>query len=81
MNIAAQGLAKRQALYSTRLGQLAYERLGLSRRIEEIDREIGLLEAANTANNLTRRDLDTQAAIEAAQTEAATPAAEGVPDA
>ena len=53
------------------LGELAYERLQLVRRIEAIDKDIASLEGAQQANNLTQKDLNTEAAIATAQAEAA----------
>lgn len=48
---------------------LAYERLQLTRRIEQIDSTIAALEAAIEAGDQTRRDIETAAAIEAARQE------------
>jgi hypothetical protein len=69
-NIAANGVAKRDAQFRDRLGVLAYELYCLTARQKEIEIEIGQVEVAREANTLARKDIETDAAIEAAQTEA-----------
>ena len=69
MEITTAGLKAREAGVSNRLQELAYERLQLTRRVEEIDRELDQLEGAQAANSLTRKDLGTDAAIAAAKSQ------------
>ena len=65
--IVESGLAARQAQLEAHIGALACEHLQLSRRIEAIDAEMGQLEGARVANAMTKKDLDTEAAIAAAK--------------
>jgi hypothetical protein len=67
MGVLNDGLRQRSEAYNKNIGELAYERLRLTRRIEAIDAEIKQYEIAQAANDLVRRDLDTDAAIQAAQ--------------
>ena len=69
MEIVTKGLADRQAQIETRLGTLAYNRLGLIRQVEEIDKGIAALEAMAQANDYAKKDLETEAVIEAAKDE------------
>lgn len=55
----------------TKIRELAYERLQLTRRVEELDKFIGQLEGAQMANDLVQKDIDTRKAIAQAQKEAA----------
>lgn len=66
-SITASGIANRDAQFKTRLGVLAYEHFGLTARQKNIEIEIGQLEAAIQANDLVRKDIETDAAIVAAQ--------------
>jgi hypothetical protein len=50
---------------------LAYERLQLTRRVEEIDKSLGQLEGAQVANDLVQKDIDLRETIALAQKEAA----------
>ena len=59
-------IGKRQEFYKRRQGELAIERLGLSQRIEEIDKELAGYATAQEVNALALRDLDTESAIAAA---------------
>jgi len=68
-DIVTKGLADRQAQVETRLGILAYTRLGLMRQVEEIDKMIATLEAITQVNGQVKKDLETEAAIEAAKDE------------
>ena len=68
-DIVTKGLADRQAQVETRLGMLAYTRLGLMRQVEEIDKMIATLEAITQVNGQVKKDLETEAAIEAAKDE------------
>jgi prefoldin subunit 5 len=58
---------ERVEFYNRRLGELALERLKLSRRIEELDKQMAAYEAAAETADGIRRDLDTEAAIAAAK--------------
>ena len=52
-------------------GELAYERLSSTRRIEDIDKQLAMFDVAIQVNSLVLKDLDTEAAIvkaKAAQT-------------
>ena len=69
MEIVTKGLADRQAQVETRLGMLAYTRLGLMRQVEEIDKVIATLETMVQVNGQVKKDLETEAAIEAAKDE------------
>jgi len=53
--------------YRKRLGELAYERLRLVRRLDELDRQIVAYEAALEAAERIKRTNDTEAAISAAK--------------
>lgn len=67
--VAVEQIKERQAKYQAKMHSLAYERLQLTRRIEAIDGTIAALEAAIEASDQTRRDIETEAAIEAARQE------------
>jgi len=69
--MTGDNLKQRVEQFKRMLGDLAYERLQLVRRIEAIDKDIASLEGAQQANNLTQKDLNTEAAIATAQAEAA----------
>ena len=71
MGIASEGLQQRSEAYTKKIGELAYERLRLTRRIEAIDAELRQYEIAQAANDLVRRDLDTDTAVQAAQVDKA----------
>ena len=58
---------ERVEFYQKRLGELALERLKLTRRLEELDRQMAAYEAAAETADGIRRDLDTQAAVAAAK--------------
>jgi len=55
----------------SKIRELAYERLQLTRRVEEIDKFIGQLEGAQVANNLVQKDIDFRETITQAQKEKA----------
>lgn len=55
--------------YLQRLRELAYQRLIVARELEELDRRIAAYEAAREAAERTKRELDTQAAVDAATKE------------
>ena len=54
-----------------KIKELAYERLQLTRRVEEIDKFLGQLEGAQVANSLVQKDIDLKETIAKAQKEAA----------
>jgi len=56
---------------SLKIKELAYERLQLTRRVEEIDKFLGQLEGAQIANSLVQKDIDLRKTIADAQKEAA----------
>lgn len=58
---------ERADFYQKRLGELALERVKLSLKIEELDRQMAAYEAAAEAADGIRRDQDTEAAIAAAK--------------
>lgn len=64
-------LKSRKETTISKIRELAYERLQLSRRVEELDKFIGQLEGAQVANDLVQKDIDTRKAIAEAQKEAA----------
>ena len=66
-SIVGPGLQNRTAALTQKLNELAYERLRMSRRIEEIDEAINQIEGAQVANAQVKKDLDTQAIIDAAK--------------
>jgi len=55
----------------SKIKDLAYERLQLTRRVEDIDKFLGQLEGAQIANNLVQRDIDLKDTMAKAQKEAA----------
>jgi len=73
------GLAQRTASLTASLGQLAQEHFRLSQRLKAIEVEMGKAEGAQMSDALTRKDMNTQAAIDDAQ--AATDAAQAATDA
>ena len=68
-SIVVQGLDERDARVKARLGALAYEHFQLSARCKAIEAEIGQLEVAQGANGMMRKDVETEAAIDAAKKE------------
>ena len=67
--IVETGVEKRDAQFRARLGVLAYEHYQLAARQREIEADIVKLETAIEANAQTRKDLETEAAIDAAKKE------------
>jgi len=65
--VVANGLASRQAQLDAHIGALACEHLQITRRLEAIEAEMGQLEGARVANTMTKKDLDAEAAIDAAK--------------
>ena len=68
-NVVETGVTRRDAQFRARLGVLSYEHYRLAARQKEIEAEISQLEAAIEANAQTKKDLETDAAIEAAKKE------------
>ena len=64
-------LDDRSEIGSLKIKELAYERLQLTRRVEEIDKFLGQLEGAQIANSLVQKDIDLRKTIADAQKEAA----------
>jgi hypothetical protein len=64
---AKEEIKLRQDYYQRKRGDLAVERLALSRKIEEIDKMLAACETAIEVNTMTLKDIDTQAAIDAAK--------------
>ena len=62
----------------SKIKELAYERLQLTKRVEEIDKFIGQLEGAQVANDLVQKDIDLKETIAQARKEAADKKAEVV---
>ena len=56
---------------ASKIRELAYERLQLTRQVEEIDKVIGQLEGAQAANELVKRDIDLRNTIAEAKKEKA----------
>ena len=61
-------VSTRQSKYAVQMGKLAYERLQLLRRMEEIDKLLSQLEGAQAENVQTLKDINTQEAIDKAKT-------------
>jgi hypothetical protein len=75
MNISVTGdpvidnLKNRKESFDKEIQKLAYERLRLMRRVDEIDDTLQQLEGAQIANDLVQKDIDTREAIIQAQKE------------
>jgi len=65
--IAKEEAQKRQDSFQQRRRELALERLSLTRKTEEIDKELAALDMAIGVNSLALKDMDTEAAIAAAR--------------
>jgi len=63
-------LKSRKETTVSKIQELAYKRLQLTRQVEEIDKFIGQLEGAQLANELVQKDIDAKRAIVQAQKEA-----------
>lgn len=59
--------SERLDFYRKRVGELAYQRLLLTRQLEQLDRQIASYEAAIEAADQIRRDIETEAAVQAAK--------------
>jgi len=64
-------LKSRKETTQSKIRELAYERLQLTRQVDEIDKVIGQLEGAQAANELVQRDIDLRKTIEDARREKA----------
>ena len=64
-------LKSRKGTTQSKIRELAYDRLQLTRQVEEIDKVIGQLEGAQAANELVQRDIDLRKTIEDARMEKA----------
>lgn len=62
-------LKSRKTTTISKIRELAYDRLQLTRRVEEIDKFIGQLEGAQVANELVQKDIDLRETIAQAQKE------------
>ena len=62
-------LKSRKETTVSKIRELAYERLQLTRQVEEIDKFIGQLEGAQVANELVQKDIDVKETIAQAQKE------------
>ena len=69
MNPVTDNLKSRKGSFDNEIGKLAYERLRLMRRVDEIDNTLHQLEGAQIANDLTQKDIDLQETIAKAQEE------------
>lgn len=67
MGIVSDGLKSRQTILNNRLRELAYERLQLTRRVDEIDDELAMLQGASVSNTMTEKDIQTEATVEEAK--------------
>ena len=65
--IAKEEAQKRQDSFQQRRRELALERLSLTRKTEEIDKELAALDMAIGVNSLALKDMDTEAAIATAR--------------
>ena len=63
-------LKSRKAQFDGEIMKLAYERLRLMRRVDEIDDTLHQLEGAQIANDLVQKDIDLRETIIQAQKEA-----------
>ena len=64
-------LKSRKENTASKIRGLAYDRLQLTRQVEEIDEVIGQLEGAQAANNLVQKDIDLRETIAQAKKEKA----------
>ena len=69
-------LKNRKDSFDNEIGKLAYERIRLMRRVEEIDNTLQQLEGAQIANDLVQKDIDVKETIAQARKEAAEKKAE-----
>jgi len=64
-------LKSRRENTAAKIKELAYNRLQLTRQVDEIDKVIGQLEGAQAANTLVQKDIDLRETIAAAKKEKA----------
>lgn len=64
-------LKNHRDLVAAKIRDLAYERLKLTRQVEEIDKGLAELEGAQAANDMVQKDIDLRETIAQAQKEAA----------
>ena len=64
-------LKNRKESLTSKIRDLAYDRLRLTRQVEEIDKFIGQLEGGQVANDLVQKDIDLRNTIAQAQKEKA----------
>jgi len=76
MDVTKQGLSERKALINQKIGTLAYERLTLAKRVDEIDALIPQYEAMLQENDSVRKDITTDTAIAEAKAKEAKEAKE-----
>jgi len=69
-------LKNRKDGFANEIGKLAYERIRLMRRVEEIDNTLQQLEGAQIANDLVQKDIDVRETIAQARKETAEKKAE-----
>ena len=69
MNPVNDNLKNRKGSFDNEIGKLAYERLKLMRRVDEIDDTLHQLEGAQIANDLVQKDIDLQETIAQAKQE------------
>ena len=62
-------LKNRKGSFDSEIGKLAYERLRLMQRVDEIDDTLQQLEGAQIANGLVQKDIDLRETIAQAQKE------------
>ena len=62
-------LKNRKGSFDSEIGKLAYERLRLMQRVDEIDDTLQQLEGAQLANGLVQKDIDLRETIVQAQKE------------
>ena len=74
-------LKRNRETVDAKVRDLAYQRLQLSRQIDDIDKTLSYLEGAQEANGMVQKDIDTIATArqEAAEKKAATAATETKP--
>jgi len=62
-DLVVDNLGDRAETLKEKIKQLAYDRLKLTRQVEEIDKVLGKLEGAQFANDLVQRDIDLRETI------------------
>lgn len=67
MSVTMDNLTQRVAAIKSQLGVLAYEKIGLLERLNQVERQIALLDAQGTALETTRADVQTDEVVRSAQ--------------